>query len=170
MSPPPVTSKEHPTREPEPEGQQLRARASRAGRGGRPRSAREGGKGRGGTQGRVYKRRHSASSLLRRAESATRTVGKEGGSRKGERNCRTLRRSGSRLLIYSLPLFLLPSSQNLLPSFLLLFLFLGADDSPEREKRLPFRFPSSSPPPPFPPWAFPSLLREVFPGGHPDGF
>lgn len=36
-------------------------------------------------QGRIYKGRHSASSLLRSAESAAGTVGEEGGSRKGER-------------------------------------------------------------------------------------
>lgn len=43
------------------------------------------GKEGAGMQGRIYKRRHSVSSLLRSAESAAGTVGEEGGSRKGER-------------------------------------------------------------------------------------
>lgn len=43
------------------------------------------GKEGAGTRGRIYKRRRSASSLLRSAESAAGTVGEEGGSRKGER-------------------------------------------------------------------------------------
>lgn len=43
------------------------------------------GKEGAGMQGRIYKGCHSASSLLRSAESAAGTVGEEGGSRKGER-------------------------------------------------------------------------------------
>lgn len=52
---------------------------------GGPVAQRRAGKEGAGTQGRIYKGRHSGSSLLRSAESAAGTVGEEGGSRKGER-------------------------------------------------------------------------------------
>lgn len=60
------------------------ARPVRAGAGGPVAQGRAGKEG-AGKQGRVYKGRHPASSLLRSAESAAGAVGEEGGSRKGER-------------------------------------------------------------------------------------
>lgn len=141
------------------------ARALRAGPCGRPRSAREGGKGRGGTQGRVYKRRHSASSLLRSAESAAGTVEEEGGSRKGSDKLLYLCRSGSRFLIYSLPLFffLLPETSSSPPFFCFLF---GSRQLPGKGEKA-FFLPFSSPPFPLPllplPRPFPPYSGRSFP-------
>lgn len=93
----------------------------------------------------------------------------------GETNCRNLCRSGSRLLIYSLPLFFfLPPTTSSFPPFFC-FLFGSRRISGKGKKAFfrPFSFlrlPPSSPPPPFPPPAFLFLFWEVFPGGRPDGF
>lgn len=165
-SPPPVASERTPNQGARAPASTTLARALRVGRDGRPRSAREGGKGRGGTQGRIYKGRHSASSLLRSAESATRTVGEEGGSRKGERQTAVtsaVQDPGYLFIRYPFSSSSLPKPPPFLPSFVS---FLGADESPEREKRLSFgpsRF-SAFPLPPSP--TFPSSgLSLPIPGG-----
>ena len=101
---------------------------------------------------------------------ATGTVGEEGGSRKGERQTAVtsaVQDPGYLFIRYPFSSSSLPKPPPLLPSFVS---FLGADESPEREKRLsfsPFRssaFPPPSPLPhlsllqPFPPYPGRSFL------------
>lgn len=121
-----------------------------------------------------------ASTSLARALHKRRERDRDGWRRRwlpegGETNCRNLCRSGSRLLIYSLPLFFfLPPTTSSFPPFFC-FLFGSRRISGKGKKAFfrPFSFlrlPPSSPPPPFPPPAFLFLFWEVFPGGRPDGF
>lgn len=70
----------------------------------------------------------------------------------GETNCRNLCRSGSRLLIYSLPLFFfLPPKTSSFPPFFC-FLFGSRQVSGKGDKAffLPFSFPRLLPSPTFP--------------------
>lgn len=162
-SPPPVASERTPNQGAGALASTTPPRALRVGRCGRPRSAREGGKGRGGTQGRIYKGRHSASSLLRSAESATGTVGEEGGSRKGERQTAVtsaVQDPGYLFIRYPLFFFLPPKTSSSPPSFCFLFGSRRISGKGEKAFFQPFSFFCL---PPFSPLPHLSLLQPFPP-------
>lgn len=150
-SPPPVTSKEHPTREPEPEGQQLqRARSVQAGAGGPVAQGRAGKEG-AGHRGESIKGviQPVLSSEAPRARPGR--LEKKVAPGRGETNCCNLCRSGSRFLIYSLPLFffLLPKTSSSPPFFCFVFESRQLSGKGEKAFFLPFSFPRLFPSPSF---------------------
>lgn len=149
---PPVTSKEHPTREPEPEGQQLqRARSVQAGAGGPVAQGRAGKEG-AGHRGESIKGviQPVLSSEAPRARPGR--LEKKVAPGRGETNCCNLCRSGSRFLIYSLPLFffLLPKTSSSPPFFCFVFESRQLSGKGEKAFFLPFSFPRLFPSPSFP--------------------
>lgn len=149
--------------------QQLQ-RAFRAGQRRQPRSAKEGGKGRGGVCGA-----ESIKGVIRRFASQKRRERDRDGWRRrrlpegGETNCRNLCRSGARLLTYSLPFFffLPPQTSSFLPSF------FPSREPKNLRKKGSFRSFSFSPPPSLPHLSlfrlFPPNSGRSFPPAGPTG-